>query len=304
MRLEKELHEIRRVTQSSPVTPGLASLEEALKEGSVGSSTQDSALPSSQATTPTLPKRNSRTPGSHVSQLIYLFESSSKSSSPVCSETSERPGSVEHPSSLTRMIQRAKWPRWSSYDDGVRSESTNSEDGSVDHDLRALLDNQSGHQRDICDGHGSESGSGADRGSQASEHIEKDRDYVFLEYGIEPDEGEETAEGKRIKTDIHEHPSATTESQKEIKQAKGKGTEHDIEIHPAQGQEEEEKQGEDDRMNFSATVVEDDALEPERDPYMETSHLMKLMNEVAEERAIIKELREQVIGLPLVCVKC
>ncbi|XP_050729570.1 uncharacterized protein LOC127005091 isoform X5 [Eriocheir sinensis] len=304
VRLEKELQEIRRVTHSSPVTPGLASLEEALKEGSVGSSTQDSALPSSQATTPTLPKRNSRTPGSHVSHLIYMFESSSQSSSPVCSEASEHPGSVEHPSSLTRMIQRAKWPRRRSYDDGTRSESTNSEDGrSLDHNLRASLenvrceDNQSDHRRDTCDGHGPESSIDVDGGSQASDHIEKDRDSIFLEYGLDLGEENEEVEEERTKIDIHKPPSTTTQNQNEKKQKKGKGTEHDIEIHTAMTaqSQEEEKQGEDDRMNWSVTVVEDDALEPERDPYMETSHLMKLMNEVAEERAIIKELREQLV---------
>lgn len=295
VRLEKELVEIRRVTQSSPITPGLTSLEEALKEGSVGSSTHDSALPSSQATTPTLPMRSPRTPGPYVSHLISMFESASQSSSPVCSESSERPGSVEQPSSLSHMLQKARWPRRRSCDESTRSGSTNSEDGRSLENARFGKDRQSDHRKDS-------SGSEVDGASQGSDHVDKHTDSVFLEYGLDLEEEVEVEVVDGTQHELHSHPSTIPQRQSK-KQQQETGAEGDIHIHPTTTQNQEE-QLENDGMNWSATVVEDDALEPVRDLYMETSHLMKLMNEVAEQRAVIIELREQVIMFALTSSWC
>ncbi|MPC67480.1 hypothetical protein E2C01_061657 [Portunus trituberculatus] len=276
LRLERELQEIRRVTQPLSTTSEWAPLEEALQRGSV-SSARDSALPSSQATTPTMPRRQVRTPGSFVSQLISKFESSSQSSSPVCSEASEVPGSGDHLSGLSRILQRARWERRPSFDDCARSESTNSEDGrslephmkrTFEEKIRLQEDYLRGHSRDTvdrdmsakgvrCDGHGPECGS--EGGPVSSDHSDREGS-VFLEYGLE---GKETS-------DIHSLPLT------------------------AQGQEDAREEEEEEEEPEGRTVVMEEEPVPVSDPYMETSHLMKLMNEVAEQRGVISELRQQV----------
>ena len=100
---------------------------------------------------------------------------------------------------------------------------------------------------------------------------DKGEESVYLHYGLE----EEVEEEEEVeKTAIHT-PSSTTQSQEDIRK------------------EEEEEEDEDENEGKTVVVVEEDLM-PGGDSYMETSHLMKLMNEVVDQRAIIAELRQQV----------
>ncbi|XP_069958516.1 serine-rich adhesin for platelets isoform X5 [Cherax quadricarinatus] len=326
IKLGKQLQEITRKTAVETPSPYRKSpLSHSFKRGPLSTS-QDARVPSLQSATPR--SRIQRTPGSIVSQLISKFEHSSQSASPVNSELSERLSLTYSGSNLSKIVQRFQDRRdslssFSEYDAGRR----NSYDGgcsSVSSDVGKTSNSPTSNSPitfKTMNKHGSHKDNhfGLDLGSEetsdecyfskkliCAKDSENELNCTSQEYDINDSSIEQDREFSYIDTrnSIEKksmdcmYDNLNTEKQKIDGAILDFGFDEDLNADGNERNKDQNHRGterlEDAVKNNENKVGEVD-LEFEEDVYMETSHLMKLMNEVAEQRIIITQLKEQLM---------
>ncbi|KAG7166287.1 KASH5-like [Homarus americanus] len=339
LKLEKELQEIKKqiVIHTPPPSSGRTSVSDGCREGSL-SSPRDTQLPSAQHVTPK--SKPQKTPGSLVSQLISRFEQSSRSTSPACSELSDRFGFVECNSNLSKMVERSRAGRGSSssypdhdcgrsspsYDGGRSSASSDfgraspsSEHTSPtfktmeDHKIQKKNSSESdsclGSNLVISEESGDEHYCSSDilsakdcvgETSPTSQEyidivlhnsIEQDTDFTYMDTENTVQETSTTVVCDNIEEDNKEEdlPEDTEKfggilldcgletedlvTKEDNRKEDNRNVENEDHTGSSAHRDDQEKD------NGSTTTVEVD-IELETDIYMETSHLMKLMNEL------------------------